>query len=64
MDAETVTEADRRIPHLLSEAQSAGARDELRGSFKRSWTSWEWRQSPDDPKQGQAFISLYPLPTC
>jgi len=42
LDAQTVTEAYRRIPHLLSEAQRVGARDELRGLIQALLDVVEW----------------------
>jgi site-specific DNA recombinase len=63
LEAETVADAYRRVPHLLAEAQRVGAHDELRGLLQGLVDVVEWRQGADDPKAGEALISLHPLPT-
>src|SRR6185437_10449659 len=63
LEAETVADAYRRVPHLLAEAQRVGAHDELRALIQALVDVVEWRQGADDPKEGEALISLYPLPT-
>lgn len=62
LESETVAGAYQKVPQLLDDARRVGAHDELRALVQALVDAVEWRQSPDDPKRGEALISLYPLP--
>jgi site-specific DNA recombinase len=62
LEADTVVDAYRKVPYLLTEAQRVGAHDELRALVQAIVEVVEWRQNPERPKEGEALIELFPLP--
>jgi hypothetical protein len=61
LDAATVAEGYRHLPVLLDAVQQKGSRADLRDVIQRVVDVVEWRQDPNDSKQGKALIRLFPL---
>lgn len=62
LEAETVAGAYAHLPTMLAEARRQGASEELRSLIQAVVDAIVWRQDPNDPKRGEAFVQLYPLP--
>lgn len=61
LDAITVIDSYSKLPFIIDRAEKIGARDELKTLLQTVLEVVEWRQSPEDPKRGEALIKLREL---
>jgi hypothetical protein len=62
LDAEVVAEGYAKLPVLIDLADKNGDRENLKSLMRAVIDVIEWRQSPEDPKKGDALVRLYELP--
>ena len=63
LTAEVVAEGYRNLHRLLTEALTAGVEADVKELLRAVIDVVEWRENPENPKQGTALIQLFELPS-